>query len=167
MHYKCVLHRNVQRSPCPECGRSRKYYCYDCYALVGVTRELIPTVALPFKIDMYVTCRGVWCYFKPMCILLPYYMPYYAGICRVKHKEETSGKSTSAHAKILSPDWVTIYQYPVSPTWIHTLICTLSTLQDMPKYDKTKTVLIYPKEVHTTFFSFVFSFFSLFFSYKS
>ncbi|XP_065897238.1 tRNA-uridine aminocarboxypropyltransferase 1-like [Dysidea avara] len=91
--------RRVQRSPCPLCGRSRKYYCYDCYVLVGVTRELIPTVALPVKIDI------------------------------VKHKEEASGKSTSAHAKILSPDWVTIYQYP-----------------DMPKYDKTKTVLIYPKE---------------------
>ena len=67
---------------------------------------------------------------------------------RVKHISEVTGKSTATHAKILSPDCVDIYQFPVSESLLQKTSLLLSTgTQDMPKYDKETTVLVYPKEV--------------------
>ena len=43
------------RSECPKCHRSRKFFCYTCYLLVGMREpSLIPTVRLPVKVDMCV-----------------------------------------------------------------------------------------------------------------
>lgn len=35
----------------------------------------------------------------------------------IKHKQEVDGKSTSSHARIISPDHVTIYEYPNIPDY--------------------------------------------------
>ncbi|KAJ0056553.1 hypothetical protein NL108_010364, partial [Boleophthalmus pectinirostris] len=45
----------------------------------------------------------------------------------IKHPNETDGKSTAIHAKILAPDDVNIYTYPC-----------------IPEYDKDKVVLVFP-----------------------
>ncbi|KAJ8247841.1 hypothetical protein GJAV_G00251130 [Gymnothorax javanicus] len=87
------------RLKCSKCGGSRLFYCYTCYSLVGVSPQEIPTVKLPVKIDI------------------------------IKHPNETDGKSTAVHAKLIAPDDVTIYTYPC-----------------IPEYDaeKHKVVLVFP-----------------------
>lgn len=35
----------------------------------------------------------------------------------IKHPNETDGKSTAVHAKLLAPDDVTIYKYPCIPEY--------------------------------------------------
>ena len=52
-----------------------------------------------------------------MCVCVISLFPCQAYILfpsRVKHINEVTGKSTATHAKILSPDCVNIYQFPVS-----------------------------------------------------
>ena len=34
----------TDRTVCPECKKSRKYYCYTCYVPVKETRDIIPQV---------------------------------------------------------------------------------------------------------------------------
>lgn len=85
------------RLKCAKCGGSRMFFCYTCCSLVGVNLQEIPTIKLPVKIDI------------------------------IKHPNETDGKSTAIHAKILAPDDVTIYTYPC-----------------IPEYDKNKVVLVFP-----------------------
>lgn len=53
----CSMHcrRVVGRSQCPGCGRSRKFYCYSCYRLIGLDANDVPRIRLPIKIDMYVS----------------------------------------------------------------------------------------------------------------
>ncbi|KAM6257567.1 tRNA-uridine aminocarboxypropyltransferase 1 isoform 2-T5 [Porphyrio hochstetteri] len=76
------------RSRCPRCGSSRMFYCYTCFVPVEtVPTEEIPNVKLPLKIDI------------------------------IKHPNETDGKSTAVHAKLLAPDDVTIYKYPCIPEY--------------------------------------------------
>lgn len=75
------------RSECPVCNKSRKYYCYNCYVPVGGIAKKIPFVKLPFKVDI------------------------------IKHSKEVDGKSTSAHAAVLAPDDVKIYTYPNFPQY--------------------------------------------------
>ncbi|NXA33171.1 DTWD1 protein, partial [Eudromia elegans] len=76
------------RSKCPRCGSSRMFYCYTCFVPVEtVPTEEIPVVKLPLKIDI------------------------------IKHPNETDGKSTAVHAKLLAPDDVTIYKYPCIPEY--------------------------------------------------
>lgn len=85
-----VLHKAQQsgRSRCLKCGGSRMFYCYTCYGPVeNVPTEQIPLVQLPLKIDI------------------------------IKHPNETDGKSTAAHAKLLAPDSVSIYTYPCIPEY--------------------------------------------------
>lgn len=85
------------RLKCSKCGGSRMFFCYTCCSLVGVTPQEIPLVKLPVKIDI------------------------------IKHPNETDGKSTAIHAKILAPGDVTIYTYPC-----------------IPDYEKDKVVLVFP-----------------------
>ncbi|GFS59209.1 DTW domain-containing protein 1 [Trichonephila inaurata madagascariensis] len=85
------------RGTCPTCKRSRKYYCYTCYVPVKEVSERLPKVSLPIKIDI------------------------------IKHPKEVDGKSTSAHAAVLAPDDVKIYNYP-----------------DFPSYENEKVLLIFP-----------------------
>ncbi|XP_037012390.2 tRNA-uridine aminocarboxypropyltransferase 1 isoform X1 [Artibeus jamaicensis] len=76
------------RSRCLKCGGSRMFYCYTCYVPVeNVPMEQMPLVKLPLKIDI------------------------------IKHPNETDGKSTAIHAKLLAPEYVTIYTYPCIPEY--------------------------------------------------
>ncbi|XP_069835550.1 tRNA-uridine aminocarboxypropyltransferase 1-like [Dendropsophus ebraccatus] len=76
------------RSKCPKCNSSRMFYCYTCYVPVeSVPIGDIPTVKLPVKIDI------------------------------IKHPNETDGKSTTAHAKLLAHEDVTMYTYPSIPDY--------------------------------------------------
>ncbi|XP_012865512.1 PREDICTED: DTW domain-containing protein 1 isoform X1 [Dipodomys ordii] len=76
------------RSKCLQCGGSRMFYCYTCYVPVeNVPIEQIPLVKLPLKIDI------------------------------IKHPNETDGKSTAIHAKLLAPEFVNIYTYPCIPEY--------------------------------------------------
>ncbi|XP_051235231.1 tRNA-uridine aminocarboxypropyltransferase 1 [Dicentrarchus labrax] len=94
-----VLEEAQQRGrlKCSKCGGSRMFFCYTCCSLVGVTVQEIPLIRLPVKIDI------------------------------IKHPNETDGKSTAIHAKILAPSDVTIYTYPC-----------------IPDYEKDKVVLVFP-----------------------
>lgn len=85
------------RLKCSQCGGSRMFFCYTCCSLVGVSPKEVPLVKLPVKIDI------------------------------IKHPNETDGKSTAIHAKILAPSDVTIYTYPC-----------------IPEFDKDKVVLVFP-----------------------
>ncbi|XP_013921838.1 PREDICTED: DTW domain-containing protein 1 [Thamnophis sirtalis] len=76
------------RSKCPRCHGSRMFYCYSCYVPVEtVPVEDIPIVKLPLKIDI------------------------------IKHPNETDGKSTAVHAKLLASEDVTVYTYPCIPDY--------------------------------------------------
>uniref|UniRef100_A0A8D2Q495 tRNA-uridine aminocarboxypropyltransferase 1 n=2 Tax=Varanus komodoensis TaxID=61221 RepID=A0A8D2Q495_VARKO len=76
------------RSKCPKCNSSRMFYCYTCYVPVEtVPTKEIPVVKLPLKIDI------------------------------IKHPNETDGKSTAVHAKLLASEDVTIYTYPCIPDY--------------------------------------------------
>lgn len=73
------------------------FFCYTCCSLVGVSVQEIPLIKLPVKMDI------------------------------IKHPNETDGKSTAIHAKILAPNDVTIYTYPC-----------------IPEYENDKVVLVFP-----------------------
>lgn len=73
------------------------FFCYTCCSLVGVNLQEIPIVKLPVKIDI------------------------------IKHPNETDGKSTAIHAKLLAPGDITIYTYPC-----------------IPEFEKDKVVLVFP-----------------------
>ncbi|XP_067411885.1 tRNA-uridine aminocarboxypropyltransferase 1 [Emydura macquarii macquarii] len=76
------------RSKCPRCNSSRMFYCYSCYVPVEtVPTKELPVVKLPLKIDI------------------------------IKHPNETDGKSTAVHAKLLAPEDVAIYTYPCIPEY--------------------------------------------------
>ncbi|KAG9489310.1 tRNA-uridine aminocarboxypropyltransferase 1 isoform X2 [Eleutherodactylus coqui] len=76
------------RSKCPKCNGSRMFYCYTCYVPVeSVPTVDIPTVKLPVKIDI------------------------------IKHPNETDGKSTAPHAKLLAYEDVSMYTYPCIPDY--------------------------------------------------
>ncbi|XP_015231129.1 PREDICTED: DTW domain-containing protein 1 isoform X1 [Cyprinodon variegatus] len=85
------------RLKCSKCGGSRMFFCYTCCSLVGVGMQEIPVIKLPVKIDI------------------------------IKHPNETDGKSTAVHAKILASNDVTMYTYPC-----------------IPEYEKDKVVLVFP-----------------------
>ncbi|XP_034417733.1 DTW domain-containing protein 1 [Cyclopterus lumpus] len=85
------------RLKCSKCGGSRMFFCYTCCSLLGVNLQEIPLIKLPVKIDI------------------------------IKHPNETDGKSTAIHAKILAPNDVTIYTYPC-----------------IPDYEKDQVVLVFP-----------------------
>ncbi|XP_026233437.1 DTW domain-containing protein 1 [Anabas testudineus] len=89
--------QQMGRLKCSKCGGSRMFFCYTCCSLVGVTLQEIPSIKLPVKIDI------------------------------IKHPNETDGKSTAIHAKLLAPSDVTIYTYPC-----------------IPEFDKDKVVLVFP-----------------------
>lgn len=42
------------RQVCHLCKSSRKYYCYQCNTIIGLTPDQTPNVTLPLHIDMLV-----------------------------------------------------------------------------------------------------------------
>ncbi|TRY90195.1 hypothetical protein DNTS_033372 [Danionella cerebrum] len=84
-HTPLVEAQRVGRRKCPRCGASRLFFCYSCSALVGLEPSHVPSVTLPVKIEI------------------------------IKHPNETDGKSTAVHAKLLCPGDVTIHTYPCIP----------------------------------------------------
>lgn len=82
-----VLDTIADRSPCPQCGKSRKYFCYVCFVTVSELTDKTPRLRLPFKVDI------------------------------IKHRKEIDGKSTAAHAVILAPEDVRIFTYPDLPEY--------------------------------------------------
>ena len=47
------LHQIVDRSVCPSCHRSLKFFCYDCYLPLENTKNLIPKITtLPCLVDV-------------------------------------------------------------------------------------------------------------------
>lgn len=82
-----VLESLDDRSECPNCHKSRKYYCYTCYVPVKDLENKIPKVKLPVKIDI------------------------------IKHPSEIDGKSTAIHAGVLAKEDVNIYTYPCIPDY--------------------------------------------------
>ncbi|XP_059143870.1 tRNA-uridine aminocarboxypropyltransferase 1-like isoform X2 [Physella acuta] len=75
------------RSNCPKCGKSRKYYCYNCLVPLPSLSAEMPKVKLPIMIDI------------------------------IKHPSETDGKSTAPHAVIIAPEHVSIHTYPCIPDY--------------------------------------------------
>ncbi|KAK1785278.1 hypothetical protein P4O66_018672 [Electrophorus voltai] len=84
-HHALYTAQKTGRLKCSTCGGSRMFYCYTCCSLVGLNPQQIPVVQLPVKIDI------------------------------IKHPNETDGKSTAVHAKLIAPDDVSIYTYPCIP----------------------------------------------------
>lgn len=76
-----------ERGVCPECNKSRKFFCYSCYAAVDSIRGKFPLLKLPIQIDI------------------------------IKHAGEVEGKSTAAHIAVLAPDDVKIYTFPDIPDY--------------------------------------------------
>jgi len=76
------------RSSCKECGRSRKFFCYNCYIPIPELESLVPHInKLPCKVDV------------------------------IKHQLEGDGKSTAVHAAVIAPEYVKIYTYPNFPDY--------------------------------------------------
>lgn len=75
------------RYPCPQCSRSRKFFCYTCYVPVGDLGKALPKVTLPVKLDI------------------------------IKHKKEIDGKSTAIHAAVLASESCRIFTYPDIPDY--------------------------------------------------
>lgn len=120
------------RLKCSKCGGSRMFFCYTCCSLVGVSIQEIPIkvskrlglVLLSAEAFLNITTthvlgrkcvmqlkfltRVVFCVF---CDQLP------VKIDIIKHPNETDGKSTAIHAKILAPSDVTMYTYPCVPEY--------------------------------------------------
>lgn len=49
-----ILDSVTDRSECPRCKKSVKYFCYRCFDVVGMERSQIPTVNLPVRLNVYV-----------------------------------------------------------------------------------------------------------------
>lgn len=81
------LDSSAERSICPMCRKSRKYYCYSCLIALPHLVDRIPKVQLPVSVDI------------------------------IKHPNETDGKSTSCHAAVLAPDDVRVFTYPCIPDY--------------------------------------------------
>ncbi|KAI8973001.1 DTW domain-containing protein, partial [Pilobolus umbonatus] len=82
-----VLKEISTRTPCPDCKKPVKYFCYKCHHVVGMDRSLVPTVTLPVHLDV------------------------------LKHHKEIDGKSTAVHAKVLAEEDVTLYNWPEIPDY--------------------------------------------------
>eukprot|EP00035_Acanthoeca_spectabilis_P032647 m.19707 g.19707 ORF g.19707 m.19707 type:complete len:298 (+) comp5477_c0_seq1:157-1050(+) len=80
------LQKESSRQACVHCGKSRKFFCFDCHCLVGLEGgKDVPVLQLPIKVDI------------------------------VKHWNERNSKSTAVHAKLVAPDQVTIHTFPEVP----------------------------------------------------
>eukprot|EP00833_Pecoramyces_ruminatium_P017829 jgi/Orpsp1_1/1191861/evm.model.d7180000089002.1 len=86
---------NSKRELCKVCNKTFKNFCYNCLEVFDSVKKYIPQVKLPLPLDI------------------------------LKHNLELNSKSTALHAKLISPDDVTIY-----------------TSEKMPNYDNPDRVLL-------------------------
>lgn len=47
-----ILDSVTDRSECPRCKKSVKYFCYRCFDVVGMERSQIPKVKLPVRLNV-------------------------------------------------------------------------------------------------------------------
>ncbi|KAG0169825.1 DTW domain-containing protein 1 [Apophysomyces sp. BC1034] len=73
-----ILQEATVRCPCPQCGKTVKFFCYKCYQVVGMSQSDVPRLRLPVHLDV------------------------------IKHEQEVDGKSTAIHARIIAPEDVDI-----------------------------------------------------------
>ncbi|GFR85617.1 DTW domain-containing protein 1 [Elysia marginata] len=81
------LDSTAERSVCPLCRKSRKYFCYTCLIALPHIADRIPKIQLPVTVDI------------------------------IKHPNEIDGKSTSCHAAVLAPNDVRVFTYPCIPDY--------------------------------------------------
>ncbi len=111
---------------CPGCKQPRKYFCYDCYTIMGDASQ-IPQLKLEVKVDMYA------------------FVVENSFRIRIHHPKELKSKSTAIHAKVLAPgatnytmiyltyqEDVIVYEFP-----------------DFPDYSKHRddVLLLFPSDV--------------------
>nr|CAD7402899.1 unnamed protein product [Timema poppensis] len=96
-----ILNDIDQRSLCPVCKKSRKYFCYTCYVPVNELRGRIPNV----KVVIHCVIGYLFYFQLPIKIDI------------IKHCREIDGKSTAAHVALLAPDDVNVYIYPCIPDY--------------------------------------------------
>lgn len=60
------------RLKCSKCGGSRKFFCYTCCSLVGVTQEEIPLIKVCMKWVTILKFQLCWCwvYIMLLCFIL-------------------------------------------------------------------------------------------------
>ncbi len=46
------LNSKNSRMKCTKCGQRRKYFCYDCYEILGDDIEKVPQLQLEVRVDM-------------------------------------------------------------------------------------------------------------------
>lgn len=83
------------RERCPHCGRSRMFYCYNCFTALPSLADHLPKVKLPYKVHI------------------------------IKHPGERCGKSTAVHAAVLASEDVVIFTYPEIPEYTDTVRAVL------------------------------------------
>lgn len=72
----------VTKQICSSCGKSRKYFCYDCRVYMPGVAELSPKVDLPVRVDI------------------------------IKHPKEKNAKSTALHCLLLAPSSTFLFDAP-------------------------------------------------------
>ncbi|ORX76015.1 DTW-domain-containing protein [Anaeromyces robustus] len=91
---------NSKRELCTTCNKTFKNFCYNCLKVFDSVKEYIPQVKLPIPLDI------------------------------LKHNLELNSKSTALHAKLISPEDVTIY-----------------TSEKLPQYENPdRVLLLFPGE---------------------
>lgn len=106
------------------------FFCYTCCSLVGVGLQEIPVIKVSVRlgltdcsvrsaasqadvVDNVKSCL-LWKLMEARVVFI-YCDQLPVKIDIIKHPNETDGKSTAIHAKILAPADVTIYTYPCIP----------------------------------------------------
>lgn len=88
----------LERVVCPRCLKKRKYFCYECLMPMGdPALSSFIPLSLPVSVDV------------------------------IHHPTELVSKSTALHAKIISPQDVTVYEFP-----------------NFPEYNRDETLLLFP-----------------------
>lgn len=104
------LDEHSGRLNCPNCKKSRKYFCYACNVPLDELKDRIPQVKVT-----EIVFTTIFLHFKNSYLILFLQLPIKIDI--IKHKQEGEGKSTSSHAKLLAPDDVEVYLYPNIPEY--------------------------------------------------
>lgn len=47
-----ILHKLEGRHPCPQCGKSRKYFCYTCYVPIAKLEGKLPRIKVSSTVEI-------------------------------------------------------------------------------------------------------------------